>query len=444
MTAVFFLLLIALQYGITIWAIRNQRYEHLVCVYIYSLFTYDYIFINASYHLPGAVVGLLKPYSEYLIGYFLYHLYFRQRQRISPANPMDSYMIWLIGAPTLVALLVNDLLLHRAAGDTVLGLRLYLVPLLLGYLLYRCDILQRTRQLAIVNTIFICSIASGIYGFFQKAYFNGNVQTFWFHDFFNRYAQNPIDFGPANYIRDYRLRVTGYFVSPITYSVAFCLPIFVVFTMLANSAHRMTGHIRFLLISFLAFFLYFQWQSVTRIGLIVDFIGLLIIILAKLKRPKLFWLAAVPAGVVAATFGTLLIKTNADASALGRLDQYQAFLKYFQFFGLGFNHELVRTHFDTWFVSIGLLYGAFVIFPLLFLFKIFRAAYGIVRAAEGNYLLEGAYFSGLTFIYTFCFQFMAGSTPYHLFFFLLFVILAHDNSGLNRQLKAADYRLIPY
>ncbi len=286
MAAAFFALLIALQYGITIWAIRTRRYDYLICVYICSLFSYDFVFINASYHLPKSAVALLKPYSEYLIAYFLYHLYIRQRQRISPANPMDGYLIWLIAVPTLAVLLANDLLQHRAPGDTVLGLRLYLVPLVLGYLLYRCGILQRVHHLAIVNTIFVCSIASGIYGFFQKEWFNGDVQSLWFHKFFNRYAQNPIDYGPANFIRDRQLRVTGYFVSPITYSVAFCLPILLLFTMLADSFHRMTGHVRFLLLSMLAFFLYFQWQSVTRIGLIVDTIGLAIIILAKPQTPE--------------------------------------------------------------------------------------------------------------------------------------------------------------
>jgi hypothetical protein len=436
--------LIILQYLLTVWTLRTRRFDLFICVYIYSLFTYDYIFINASYYFPSRLVALLKPYSEYLAIYFLYYLYFVQKKRISLWDRFDAYLIWFIILPTVVVIVANDLAGHRMIGETMLGMRLYLMPLVLAYLLYKCGILKDCDQLKIVNTIFIFSIFSGVYGFFQKAYFRGTVKDLWFYPFFTKNGYNPLDFWAANYIRDNRLRITGYYVSPITYSVAFCLPILIVLTIFANSYHKLSNHIRYLLLSFLLFFLWYQWFSQTRIGLIVDVIGALVIVYAKLKRPSFLRLILIPAAFIGFTFSTLLLKTTNDASALGRVDQYQAFLKYYTFFGLGFKHELVHTYFDTYFVSVGLLYGVFCIFPFLFIFKTLRAAYDVVVSNENNYFFEATFFLSLTFIYIFCFQFMAGSTPYRLYFLLLFVILANGSSRYNKSMQAHRYRLIPY
>lgn len=444
MLAVVFGGLIVLQYLLTIWALRTKRYDLFICVFIYSLFSYDYVFINASYYLPSKIVAILKPYSEYLILYFLYYLYFVRKKRISIHERFDAYLIWLILLPTAIVLVADDLLGHRMLSETLLGMRLYLVPLILAYLLYKTEVIKDCDQLKIVNTIFTLSIASGIFGFFQKAYFRGTIKDLWFYRFFTHDNYNPLNYWAANYIRNDSLRLTGYYVSPIHYSVAFCLPILIILTLFANAYHRLSNHIRLLLLSFLLFFFWYQWYSITRVGLIIDLIGMLIIVYAKLRKPGFFKLFIIPVAFVALTFSSLLLKTTNDASALGRIDQYQTFLQHYTFFGLGFRHEMVHTYFDTYFMSVGLLYGVFSIFPLLFIYKLIKAAYEVVMANANNYFFEAVLFTSLGLLYVFCFQFMAGSTPYRLYFFLLFVILANGNSRYNQSMQAYNYRFIPY
>jgi len=436
-----FLSLIILQYVLSVVWLKQQKYGCFILLQMYALFSYDYVFIHASYYLPPLLVAVLKPYTEYLICYFLFCFFVVLRRRFSFSNRTDALMLILLFLPGLLVLLCNDFTGNINPGETLKGLRLYFVPVLLPYLMYRCDILAGYKQWKITNALFCICLLLGLYGCFQRFAFTGHVRSLWFYTFFDQFAINPVAYQPSNFIRNDVLRVTSIFVSPLTYSIALAAPILLIVSIFINEAGKTLRKTKIILAVLGIFFLYCQWMSVTRIGLIIDAIGITMLVALRL-RARFLLLAAIPVVIIAATFYTLTSGITKDTSALGRLLQFREFARHFSVRGLGFNNALVQTHFDSFFISIGLLYGALVSFPLLWLYQLNKRAY-ILAKRQRNYFTAAVFVFSLSFIYTFTFQFVAGAASYKLYFLLLFLIFTDERSSTGTAIQTDPYRIIP-
>lgn len=434
--------LILLQFLLTLYFLATKRYSAFIAVFIYSIFTHDFTFINASYYLPSWIIEAAKPYAELVTLYFGFR-WMQRLRRERYVDPIDRGAITLVIVPTLIVLLI-DLVINQQLVSSLKGVRLYVLPVLLPYFMYRAGVLEKVQQRRLIYFVLTLMIVAGLYGFIQRLAFDGDVQKLWFYRFFDRFGTNPVDeYGWANYLRNNKLRVTSIFVSPITMSLMMAIPALMAITALLNSAHRMNWSQRAAFLGLLAFALFAQSLTQTRVGMIIDAIGAAAVFLMKLRKDTFLRTLLIPVGLVALTFLSLVTHTAGDESALGRLDQYRLFFDFFKMQGLGFSNSLVQTHFDAFFMSSALVYGWLCIFPLSGLILLNRHVYKAAKRMEGNMLVESVYGFSLALIYAFTFQFIAGSSPYRLYFLLLFIILAHVKSGTRESFEADRRRIIP-
>lgn len=437
-----FFLLIFIQYYLSIIFLKNKEYSKLTALYLYAIFSYDFVFINASYYLPLWFVNVTKLYNEYLLIYLIAHYFIVIKNQFSFFNRVDRYVISYFLIPSALILLMD----HCGSGaiyvrDTINSIRIYILPVVLPYMLYKCNMLQSYKPQKIINIILTLSIFTGIFGFFQKMSFYG-VRSLWFFDFFNRESQNPVLYGAANYIRNGMLRVTGVFVSPITYTITLSISVIIISALLLDKSKKISSKIFFAIV--LLFVIYCQHNSQTRVGYIVDVIGVAAVAYSSFFKARLRNILLLPSVVVAGTFAFLLLGLTKDESAIGRLAQYNAFFSYFNILGAGFGSPFVNVYFDTFFLSVGLLYGIFVILPLAMLYKFNKYAFEIwTRKLVDNYFAIAVIAVSATFIYSFTFQFIAGSYPYKLYFLLLFLIFENDKSPAKETGQVNNSRFIP-
>lgn len=440
MAGTFWLGLILLQYILTLFFLGTKRNTAFLAVYLYSIFSYDFVFINASYHLPERVLTFTKPYQEYLFAYFLIR-YLAVLYRDKVINGIDRGILYLLVLPSLITL-IADIAINRHPVQSFMGMRLYLLPVLLSYCLYRAGFLEKIRLKHVIGIVLTLSILSGIYGHFQRLHFDGNVQSLWFHRFFNRYSTNPVDYGWANYLRNNRLRLTSIYVSPITMSLMMAIPVLFAGTELLQRGRRLDWSRRGVLLAIFAFCLCYQWLTQTRIGLITDVIGACTILLFRVRRDTFFRTLLIPVGLVALTFVTLFMNFG-DDSALGRLDQYRLFFELYTLKGLGFSDPLVQTNFDAFFMSVALLYGCLAFFPLSLIgianYQLYKAAKSIPDSA----FLVAVYGFSLALLYGFTFQYIAGSATYKIYLLFIFIALSYVKPGKHRFVEAHPDRAIP-
>jgi hypothetical protein len=413
------------QYAFTILALAYKRYDMFAIIYLASIVFYDYIFINASYFLPSVILNVLKPYNEYLFLFLIFSFLLSTAQKITQKHRVVDRAMLFFTIPTLFVLLINDLLTEVNIGDTIMGIRMYLLPIFVPYLMYKISWFDKINYKSFLSWMFGITIFVICFGIFQRFTYDGNLQSLWFYGFFNSFPENPVEAGFYNFIRDDVLRTTSVFVSPIIYSIAVAIPsIFAVGLLMAKSDMFK----KWQLILLIAFSLYGLFIAETRVGLLILIIATGIYFISVFIREKyaLIFMPLLPLMAVLLTFLTLIYGYTEDMSALGRLIQYISFFDYFEVSGLGFNSEFVLSLFDTFYMSIALVYGIFVVFPFYFFFKVNRLLYkaaGVFRNRE-KVFAKAVYVISLTFIYSFAFQFTAGTYPFKLLFLLLFLVLA--------------------
>lgn len=420
----FVVLGILLQYTITVLSLTYKRYDIFAIVYLFAIFFYDFLFINASYFLPGFVVGLLKPYNEYLFIFLLLKIALLKISKIKSKKILvDNIFLYLI-LSSLAVLLLNDFSANIDPISTVLGIRIYLLPIFLPYLMYKANWLGKIDKKMLLAALFIFSLVTIGYGIIQQFSFNGNVNSLWFYKFFNINGENPVETGFYNFVRNDKLRTTSFFVSPIIYSIALAMSsVFVVTLLITPNKMFKKATLILLLIAFS----YGLIIAETRVGIfIVAMASAMLFITRFTARKKIYKLITlIPIVAVILTFGTLAYGYTDDLSALGRLVQYLSFFKYFKPMGLGFNSEYVLTMFDTYYMSLALVYGVFIIFPIYFYYKINNVLYQKILDLSGLDLLfaKCVFILSLTFLYSFAFQFTAGAYQYRMLFFLIFIVL---------------------
>jgi|GEM_PF-3260790 len=430
MIAVIILFCIVIQYFILIFSVYARNYPLLAVLYITHNFFYDFLFINASYVLPETLVNVLKPLNEYFFIYLLFLLLGSIRKSANlKLTKVDKLTLYYFILPSIIFLLmfIGDTI--DEPSQTVQGLRTYLLPIAIPYLMYKLNFFKGVKPKTVTNSIIYLSLIAVTFGIYQRNTFNGHVESLWFADFFKKMKEDPVASAPFDFIRNDVLRTTSFFVSPIIYSIEIAISVL----LLMGNIYKQKNILLKLLFSIIMLYLIYGLViAETRVGLVVCLIGVSVMLISKFfkKSYAYYILYTVPISCIVITVITLVFGYSDELSALGRLAQYQSFFKYFNWYGSGFSNENVLTHFDTFYMSLAILFGIGAIFPLRFflainkhLFNIFKNAAGAHRAFALSVLAIA-----LAFVYVYAFQFTAGAFPFKLMYFLCFVLLSYDIS----------------
>lgn len=409
--------IIGVQYYLTAIFLKDKAYKSLFGVLLFAMVSYDWVFIEASYVLPKFVLSLTKPYFEYLLVYLLYEIW-RKGQVPTLFNPPFRHLFLLVLVPSLATLVLNDLRTYSPAFDLFYGLRLILLPIVFLFLLFKAGTFKNVESGFVLNSLIAVSILCFIAGVIQRLNYEGDVQKLWFYDFMNRFYLNPVKVGWANYVRNGTLRVTGIFVSPITQVLSLGIGILLLAAKLIFQKAPFSKRAFWTLL--LVVLLYGQWRTSTRVGLIMDVLGIAVLLGSRLWPRRKAWLYLVPFSAVLATFGTLLSGNVVEESALGRLKQYVESVRVFRLRGLGFSHQFISTYFDSYLITVVLLFGFLAILPLLFIWKLNLSLVRLLRAYPQSVFGNATLAVSTSFLYIFVFQFVAGSFPYRVYFLLLF------------------------
>jgi len=437
---IFVLFGIFIQYAATILSLSYRKYNVFAVVYLLSIFFYDFLFINASYFLPSSLVAVLKPYNEYLFIFLTIRLFLVKLNNIKSRNIlMDKIILYLI-LVTLAVLLLNDFSSNIDPVSTILGIRIYLLPILLPYLMYKANWLATIDKKTFLSSLFLATLITIGYGTIQQMTFNGNVNSLWFYKFFNLNGENPVETGFYNFVRNDKLRTTSFFVSPIIYSISVAMSAVFVATLLIMKQNKMFK--RSTLFLLLIAFIYGLLIAETRVGIFILAMAIAMLLVTKLTNRKGIYklLATIPFIAMILTFLSLIYGYTDDLSALGRLIQYMSFFEYFKPLGLGFNSEYVLTMFDTYYMSLALVYGVFIVVPIYFYYKLNKVLYYQILEINGLNLLfaKGVFVLSLTFIYSFAFQFTAGAYQFRMLFFLIFIVLSNGVNNVSKTSRLSE------
>jgi hypothetical protein len=279
---VFFLLLIVLQYAVAFFSLKEKAWTVFAGVLAYATISYDFVFIQASYYIPEALLAGFRPFNEYLLLYFLLQLTVVRRRALSFPNREDLLAAGLLLLPSGLMLLHDIADFHP--GDTLRGLRMYLLPLLLPYLLYRCGVFDRIRVGRLLQGLLGLVLLAALFGLVQWLRFDGEIRQLWFYEYFNRFGANPLIYGRANYVRSGQLRATGIFDSPIAFALVLGMAVLLIASLLLQSGAGLRRRDRGWLLVAGVFLLACLPLAQTRVGFLVPAIGMLILLLERFRK----------------------------------------------------------------------------------------------------------------------------------------------------------------
>jgi hypothetical protein len=391
---------------------------------------YDFIFINISSFVSPAVLYVIKSWQEYLLLFLLLILFFF-RDRFADLNKFDRGFLGCFLFLTLTSAAVGI-----ANGtdfmSVFLGWRMYMMPVLWSFLLYKTSIFKQTPSRLIVYFLAMASIVVVLFGIYQNLTFYDNLRNLWFYDFIDKL--NPIEDHPFDFIRDDQLRVTSIFVSPLIYAcfLSYTLLLLVFYLVMRK---RQTVK-RIVAVLLLAFIVYGQILSRTRIGFIILVVGLCCSFLIYFKPSSKLGLSIfIPFLFLITTMMSLIAGVTEDLSALGRLIQYASLASNFVLAGLGFGAELTNVYFDSLYISVFILFGAFALVYLWLYYVLLKKVNSFslyVKLIEENFYNSLLYYSSygffFSFIYTFGFHFSIGSATIQIFYLMLFYFISKFES----------------
>lgn len=388
---------------------------------------YDYTFINISPFVSPVAFYIIKSWQEYLLLFLLILIVLTQKTKPLYLNKFDQHFLFSFLFLT-VAGSIAGIIYGTSINQIYLGWRMYLLPLLWPFLLYKTSIFKEVPAKTMIYYFIAVSIIIVFIAFYQNLTFNDNLKNLWFYDYIDKL--NPIDEHPFDFVRDDKLRATSIFVSPLIYAsfLSYALLNIVYYILLRNASKLK------ILLSLLILFLlcYGQYLSRTRIGFIILIVSLCCSFVVYFKPSlKFAYSILMPVIFLTGTFVSLLFGVTEDLSALGRLIQYASLPENFVPIGLGFGAEMTNVYFDSFYISVTLLFGVFVPLYLrlyiLMLKKIKVNAYNI-KYVEGDTYSKVLFYSSygffFSFIYTFGFHFTAGSATLQIFYLLLFYFIS--------------------
>lgn len=397
-------------FSLLLISLTLKQYTLFVVSYIYYVFLYDWLFISIKINNPS-FLGVLLQMSQELIFILVLLLGI---VRISSVGKFvlvkkDAFFILCIIIPALFSIIIS---LKNGDGisNVITGIRLYFLPIIIPYVLYRMNILSHVKIKCIVYNLSFMAVCCMVFGYIQVSNFHGSLSELWFY---RGSDIDAIEKSSFNFIRDGELRATSFFVSSIMMTsllAAIC----------AICAFCQKNVSRILTIFCCVYGIYL---SRTRVGFfIISLIfGLYFLdfFLKKKGQHKLSILISVPLLTIALTFLSIAMGYVTDLSAIGRSIQYLTFFENFQLLGVGIGSEHSLIKYDSFIISVILALGSFSVLYIWYFIDLVKLLYQLHgKFAYSIFLLS------LSFIYLFAFQFVAGSVTFRLFFILVFIAIS--------------------
>jgi hypothetical protein len=422
-----------------------QSKRYFIAIYLILSVFHDFIFINAGYHLTAITMMIIKSWQEILSLFLITNLTIRFVRSGYKMNRefLLSYLIILI---LTMSGIVGGILTGTETYEIFLGWRKYILVLLNSILLHNLNAFKGLSFRFIYQTLIIITVIVIAYALYQESLFREFqleglnfsspdfykeapqvLSKFWFYDRFD--SQFMLGSWP-NYIRDGSPRITSIFVGPIILSQF--LAIVSSFSLILLIRQPFNNQKVILKICFLLFIFLGMWKSHTRIGFLQVLIGIGVstLLLKKKVSPSIYW--TVTFCLVAALFLLLSLFDIGDESAQGRLPQYQVMIQLISILGLGFGSPLTISY-DSWYISIILLFGGFSFFYLYLNFywikKLFRHHSYLGLNKNFDQEFEIIFSIVCSFIFAFAFQASMASAVTTVVYLLLFMHLSHQKAS---------------
>jgi len=429
---------ICIYYLLLGYTLIKNKCTLFICLITFIILFYDFVFINISFVVGTHLLFILKSWMEYgfiALLILIFNRVFASDFKFEINNEVIIFMI-LTGFSILG--FVTGIVNGDAVSKIGLGWRSYLLPMFLFnglvWLGFFKEFNFKLYNRFLIGLFFLISIST----FHQYITFNKELSELWFYGYFEKGLDTSLDLSPYNYMREGSLRSTGIFVSPLVNSMIFS---FFSMLMIGNVFFTLRIEKRLFYIVLLGMSLVGLYLTNTRIGFILLFVGVLTSFFYFIKGFKNFWiLFLMPLMLIVVTFLSLIFGYINDLSALGRLFQYSEFLGYFKIIGLGYGNERVNVYYDSWFISIALLFGIFSIFYLGFYLLLIKRLHlqpmlknkQILKEKENVFYFTTYSFS-FSLIYLFAFQYSTGGAVLLIFYLLNFLVYNQIVCKLKRQ-----------
>ncbi len=391
--------------------------------YISYLWLYDWLFISLSYHLSSNLLFLMKSFQEIAMVLLLFVFFVGQMisKRKFTLTKFGIIFSLCVIFPLVIALF-NSFYLGHSVEQIIQGGRYFFLPVIIPFLLYKYGLFENLDIKKIKILFYFFLVGSFILALIQVKNFSGNLEELWFYQFFDKGLDgNVVADNPWNYIREGNFRATGLFVSSIMLTIFFAIT--GIYSLLTFVVNRNYIALIFFIISFLGIQL-----TQTRIGLLIMLLSIGIILIMHFKKGvslSMGMLFCIPIFLIFFTFLVIKFGVIDDLSAQGRPVQYLSFFSDFKLLGSGLGSDLVLVKYDSFYISIFLACGIFSIMYVWYFFYLLKWCYRSLKKTvkdSEKYIFDMlTLIIGLTFIYAFAFQFLAGSFLFKLIFVFIFI-----------------------
>tara|TARA_R110001583_G_scaffold59697_1_gene177500 strand:+ start:84011 stop:85186 length:1176 start_codon:yes stop_codon:yes gene_type:complete len=381
------------------------------------------------------VVFILKAWQEYLFLFLILILIVEK----GSSNKKMFFLLLLLLFLSFYGI-VSSIINGFGIQDSILGWRMYLLPILIPCLIYLNGGFKNIDNQIFYKYLKGLLFFIIIYALYQNAIFkhyDGQDVIFatdnfrqkgeyvlrkslWFYEYFGSDHILP---GWFNLVRDGKIRATSIFVSPIIF--AQFLGVLGSFFMAKFTYSRKKFSTAILIV----ITLYGIYLTQVRAGLIFYLITFIIIYFDKKVKHDNYLILGLPLFLVVLTFFSLMFFKVGDASTIGRLGQYEELFRYFKIFGFGFGSGKSIIAYDSLIISVIFGLG---IFSLIY-FKIHLIVLNGIRQLniqeknQKTYLGIGLISCFSAYTYIIFFHFSLGSAPIKFIYFLTFYYLFQEH-----------------
>jgi len=366
--------LIFFELYILIMLISLSKYPQVFLAFaIVAIAINDFVFIPLSGAFSGPLYEVARSWRELSCAVAILIFLSPQKNR----EKVDNTFLIVAAAIAFMSLygFALGIINGGNASTSYTGLRRACVPILLAYATYLSGIYRGIKPKVLFWAISGIAVVMTIYALYVYSLPASEYKSLWYYDFVaGQKLSTGIDERLTEYqfIRNGKLRSSGFFVSAIEYSL-FCVVAFTVTAAAAVTGIRGIPRIVFAALS--AFFAVGIYISQVRAGILSAVIALAAVSAFHIfKRLRPMPMLIIPIALAALSLIAVALKgSGLDASTTGRIPQYAAFTHEFRPTGYGFI-PLVNngpTFRDSWYLStvmtFGLLtpiYWAAVLLPL--------------------------------------------------------------------------------
>lgn len=295
------------------------------------------------------------------------------------------------------------------------------LPVVLFVLLSSVGFFESVNVRLVMSWGWFILMLNGFVSIWDYIWFTGDYEEYWRYQSLMVSKENVYGerFNASQLVyqlvRDGELRSSGFVVSALTASLLYAFyAIYFLFQFLVLKRNIFWALFFFLLS------MIFIYVTNVRAGFLMVIFSFFMILLQKIFRAEPLrrfsvFIAPLIAFLSIWIYLALGRGYGIDASALGRLDQYQFFFKEFIFLGHGMGS--FPKMFDSFFIYAALEVGGVALILPYIIFKLFRSA-----AADNKFDGSNLYYIQFSvFIFVCMFQHVAGSAYYFLFLFYLMV-----------------------